>query len=420
MVDLVNSSTREPVNDFEGRKIYTISELNREIKVVLEGTYPDIWLEGEISNFKAHSSGHMYFSLKDEESQISAVIWQGMCRSIKFSPENGLKVIARGRISGYPKRGEYQLIVSYMEPAGKGALQLAFEQLKKKLEKEGLFAPERKKPIPILPQRIGIVTSPTGAAIRDILSVIDRRFVNVEILLYPVRVQGEEAKHDIAEAIGYLNRQYPSLDVLIVARGGGSLEDLWAFNEEIVARAICASKIPVISAVGHEIDFTISDFAADLRAPTPSAAAELVVRNKSELLEKLGSLKHHLVNQMEFILSNYSDKLHYLEKTRAIQNPAEIFEDKIRDVDEMYSKILQFSKLFIDNRQSAWKLLGEKLNLLSPLSILDRGYSVCYKIPENKILKDSKTIDVNDTVKVRLSKGEFFANVEKISRADSN
>jgi exodeoxyribonuclease VII large subunit len=224
----------------DGRKIYSVSELNREIKVVLENAYPQIWLEGEISNFRVYSSGHMYFSLKDEESQINAVMFQGLNRFLTFKLEDGLKVIVRGRVSAYPKRGDYQVIIDVVEPAGKGALQLAFEQLKTKLEKEGLFSQERKRALPLLPHKIGVVTSPTGAAIRDILSVINRRFANVEILLYPVRVQGDEAKYDIVEAIEYLNKQNPDIDVLLVGRGGGSYEDLWAFNEEIVVRAIAA------------------------------------------------------------------------------------------------------------------------------------------------------------------------------------
>ena len=399
----------------DGRKIYTVSELNREIKIVLEDTYPDIWVEGEISNFKTYSSGHMYFSMKDEESQVSAVIWQGIGRSFKFKPEDGLKIIARGRVSSYPKRGEYQFLISYIEPAGKGALQLAFEQLKKKLEQEGLFSPERKKPIPVLPQKIGIVTSPTGAAIRDMLSVLGRRFANIEVLIYPVRVQGDEAKEDISQAISYLNKHYPGLDVLLIGRGGGSLEDLWAFNEEIVARAIAGSRIPVISAVGHETDFTISDFVADLRAPTPSAAAELVVKNKVELAEKIAGFMRHLENQWDFLISGYESGLRNLSESRALTNPAVLFEDLIQGLDEQYSKLEQFIRIFLDRNKQAWELLGEKLSLLSPLNILDRGYSVCYKLPENKIVKNSKTLGTKDSVKVRLHKGEFTASVEKIS-----
>ena len=246
---------------------------------ILEEQFADIWLEGEISNYKGvASSGHCYFCLKDAGAQVDAVAFRGVMASLRFKLEEGLKVLMRCRVSLYLQRGRFQIIASAIEPQGAGALQLAFEQLKKKLESEGLFDPSRKKPIPSLPQKIGIVTSPTGAAIRDMLTVINRRFANVEILIYPVKVQGEGAKDEIAEAVQYLNQHHADLDVLLVGRGGGSIEDLWAFNEEIVARAIAASQIPVISCVGHEVDFTIADFVADLRAPTPSAAAELVVK----------------------------------------------------------------------------------------------------------------------------------------------
>ena len=271
------------------KKILTVSELTLEIKHHLEEGFGEIWVEGEISNFRSPSSGHYYFTLKDGKSQIRGVIFRFMGRYLKFEPQDGLAVICRGKISVYEPRGEYQLILDYMEPKGIGALQLAFEQLKEKLEKEGLFDAARKKPLPLLPKKIGIVASPTGAAIRDLLNVIGRRFPNVGILINPVKVQGEGSAQEIASAIYELNT-IPEIDVIVVARGGGSLEDLWAFNEEIVARAIDHSSLPVISAVGHEIDFTIADFVADLRAPTPSVAGELVVKDKAELSHLIDSL----------------------------------------------------------------------------------------------------------------------------------
>ncbi|MCK4533376.1 exodeoxyribonuclease VII large subunit, partial [bacterium] len=246
----------------ENRKIYTVTQTNQIVKNLLEDSFPEILVEGEISNFKLHSSGHMYFSLKDETAQISAIIYRGMTFALKFVPEDGMKVIVRGKLTCFTKRGQYQIIISLMEPQGKGALQLAFEQLKEKLKKEGLFDAGKKQKVPFLPQRIGVVTSPTGAAVRDILSVIERRFANVEILIYPVHVQGDNAAGEISGAIDNLNSSFAYLDVLIVGRGGGSYEDLWAFNEEIVARAIYCSKIPIISAVGHETDYTIADFVA--------------------------------------------------------------------------------------------------------------------------------------------------------------
>src|SRR4030067_3150139 len=263
--------------DLPFRYILTVSELTQEIKDILEDKFPDVWVEGEISNLRIPPSGHIYFTLKDDFSQIRVVLFKNQARSLRFSPEDGLHVICRGRGSLYEKRGEYQLILEEMEPKGIGALQLAFLQVKERLEKEGFFDPARKRQIPMVPQTIGIVTSPTGAVIRDMLQIIDRRFENVHILLYPVRVQGEGASLEIARAIEYFNDRM-NVDVIIVGRGGGSLEDLWAFNEEGVARAIYHSRIPIISAVGHETDYTISDFVADLRAPTPSAAAALGVK----------------------------------------------------------------------------------------------------------------------------------------------
>lgn len=254
----------------QDKHIYTVSELTREARMLLESAFPAVWVEGEISNFSIHSSGHMYFSLKDENAVLNCAMFRSENQQLKFGPKDGMQVLCFGRISIYDKQGRYQLYVQTMEPKGLGALQLAFQQLKERLQKEGLFDAAHKKPIPFLPQRIGIVTSPTGAAIRDILNISTRRFQNIHIIINPVRVQGEGAAIEIANAIKEFN-EYAKLDVIIVARGGGSLEDLWSFNEEIVARAIYDSKIPVISAIGHEVDFTIADFVADFRAPTPSA-----------------------------------------------------------------------------------------------------------------------------------------------------
>ncbi|HDL78351.1 MAG TPA: exodeoxyribonuclease VII large subunit, partial [Bacteroidetes bacterium] len=279
------------------KKIYTISEITRKIKRLLENAIPSIWLEGEISNFKRHSSGHIYFVLKDENSQISCVMWRGRNNGLYFTPQDGMKIQARGNVTVYEKRGNYQFEVLQMQPAGLGELQMALEQLKQSLKAEGLFDEQHKKKIPQYPEKIGIVTSPTGAAIRDLVSVVQRRFPSVQLILNPVRVQGAEAAGEIARAIDEFNA-YGDVDVLIVGRGGGSLEDLWAFNEEVVARAIFRSKIPVISAVGHEIDFGISDFVADLRAPTPSAAAELVVRNREELLHTIQYLAQKMFGRI--------------------------------------------------------------------------------------------------------------------------
>src|SRR5580704_15581195 len=275
------------------RRVWKVSELTGQIAAILEGSFEQVWIEGEVSNYRPAQSGHLYFTLKDSRSQIRCVCFRDQARSLKFRPEDGLQVTVRGSIGVYEPRGEYQVYVSHIEPVGAGALQLAFEQLKKKLQAEGLFDESRKKPLPVLPFCIGVVTSPTGAAIRDILRVLKRRFANARVQIFPVKVQGDGAAAEIAAAIKYFNRANVA-EVLIVARGGGSIEDLWAFNEEPVARAIAASEIPVITGVGHETDFTIADFAADLRAPTPSAAAELITEQQHKVEERLQQLAQRL------------------------------------------------------------------------------------------------------------------------------
>jgi len=284
------------------RKIYSVAELSYEIRDMLERRFIDVWVEGELSNFKTSSAGHLYFTLKDDRAQLSAVCFRNAARLLRFRPENGKLFRARGRVSTYEGRGEYQLIVEVLEPAGLGALQLAFEQLKEKLEKEGLFRPERKRPIPPFPRKIGIVTSPKSAALRDILTVLKRRHNAINVLIFPAEVQGDAASLQVMEGIDYLSRS-TDVDVILVARGGGSMEDLWPFNEERVARAIVRSKKPVISAVGHEIDFTICDFVADLRAPTPSAAAEIVIKSKEEIASRVQQLETRLESVMKYRLS---------------------------------------------------------------------------------------------------------------------
>ena len=303
---------------FLERTILTVSELSERIKIVLEDTFIDLWVEGEISNLRTPASGHSYLTLKDEHSQIRAVLFKMQRRYLRFDPKDGMLVLARGRISLYEPRGEYQLVIDYMEPKGIGALQIAFEQLKVRLAQEGLFDGSRKRPLPMLPRGLGIVTSPTGAVIRDMLQILRRRFANLHICVYPVRVQGDGAAEEVAQGIEVLNR-YPGIDVIIVARGGGSLEDLWAFNEETVARAIYVSKVPVISAVGHEIDYTIADFVADVRAPTPSAAAELVIRNKSELHAELQSMAHRLERGMQHRLEALRARLEACQQRRVLE-----------------------------------------------------------------------------------------------------
>ena len=441
----------------DDKKILTISELTLKIKTCLEEKYQEIWVEGEISNFRSPSSGHYYFTLKDDKTQIRAVIFRFMGRYLKFDPHDGLLVICRGRINVYEPRGEYQLILDYMEPKGMGALQLAFEQLKEKLQKEGLFDVENKKPLPLLPRKIGIVTSPTGAAIKDILTVVGRRFPNVEIIIDPVKVQGEGSALEIASAIRELNR-VTGIDVIVLTRGGGSLEDLWSFNEEIVARAISASSVPIVSAVGHDIDFTIADFVADVRAPTPSAAGELVVREKVELVHLIGSLSDRLRRRMTHLLESEKNQVVFMKKRlpdlrlqltdlqlrvddsnsrlsprilRMLQLKGEMFKGrearlllsspKIR-IDEYLKSVSLYRKGLINGmhqllyrfHQILEKYLGG-LDDLSPLNVLKRGYSITRLLPSYRIVRESGMLSQGDNVNVVLGKGELFCKVEKIN-----
>lgn len=441
------------------RYILTVTELTQEIKDILEDRFPDIWVEGEVSNLRIPSSGHIYFTLKDDFSQIRAVLFKIQARTLRFLLEDGLQVICRGRVSLYEKRGEYQLILEAIEPKGIGALQLAFLQLKERLEKEGLFDPSHKRSVPFLPQTIGIVTSPTGAVIQDMIQIIHRRFENVRLLLYPVRVQGEEAPQEIVEAIEYLNSRR-DVDVIIVGRGGGSLEDLWAFNEERVARAIYHSRISIISAVGHETDYTISDFVADLRAPTPSAAAELVVRDKRELINRLQYLITRLETQIFQTIEDLRTDLFALQKglidprkrvemdakrVRDLSNRISILGTRIvKDRREGYSSINDrlylknpvqlienFKLLIIEEKRKLnqnfrhllqikkQRLLGTigKLDSLSPLSILQRGYSITRKLPSLKILRRSSDVEKGDKVEVTLHEGSLLCDVEETQKA---
>src|SRR5271168_3270291 len=320
------------------RHVWKVSELTERIRDLLEGAFADVWVEGEVSNCHAAQSGHLYFTLKDPRAQIRCVCFRDQVRALKFRPEDGLHVTVRGGISVYDVRGEYQIYVTNIEPVGLGALQLAFEQLKKKLSEEGLFDEAHKKPLPALPRCIGVVTSPTGAAIRDILRVLKRRFPNVHVQLYPVKVQGEGAAGEIVQALRYFNR-VKTVDVLILARGGGSLEDLWTFNEEVVARAIFASEIAVISGVGHETDFTIADFVADLRAPTPSAAAEIVVRSKQEFERHIAEHSRHLVQQMRYHFSQWRHRVRDLQTHRGFRQMEVLVRLRRQEVDELANSL---------------------------------------------------------------------------------
>jgi len=390
--------------------ILTVTQLTRRIKDLLEGAFPDVWVEGEISNLTAPQSGHIYFTLKDEQSQVRAVLFRSSQRHLKFTLEHGMQVICRGRLGVYEPRGDYQVIVEYVEPKGIGALQKAYEALKARLEQEGLFDRERKKPLPVLPRRIGIVTSPTGAAIRDILQVIKRRHPRLEILIHPVPVQGADAAPAIVEAIQYFNRER-NADVLIVGRGGGSLEDLWAFNEETVARAIAASRIPVISAVGHETDYTIADFVADLRAPTPSAAAEMVVESEEHLRDSVISLQSRLVVGIRQRIARYRETVNHA--VRLLGDPRRSLERHGQRVDELLRRLGLGLRQHVRRDRERLSSLSAALDHLNPLAILSRGYSVTRKLPEDAILKSARQVGEGDLISTKLSEGELLSRIEK-------
>jgi exodeoxyribonuclease VII large subunit len=391
-------------------KIYTISELSRGIKSLLEDAFHEIWAEGEISGLKISSLGHVYFDLKDANSNISGVLFRGFAAGLKFELENGLLVRARGSITTYDKQSKYQLMAKEVQPAGQGPLQLAFEQLKKKLEAEGLFDAARKRPIPALPQKIAVVTSPTGAAIRDILSILKRRYANLHIIIAPVKVQGAGSKEEIAQAIKDLNAGFPEIDVMLVGRGGGSMEDLWAFNEEIVARAIAGSKIPVISCVGHETDFTIADFVADLRAATPSAAAELVVKSKVELAGNIAGLEKRLLQSLRIYYENLSGKFRRLASSRALVNPLFLLERPIQRLDTAVDDLFSGAKDKMRRSSEKLNLQSEKLKALSPLFPLKKGYAIV-KRSDGKAVKKAAGLRAGDRLSLQFSEGAAEAEV---------
>lgn len=396
-----------------GRLIYSVTQITREIKAVLEGAFTQVWVEGEVSNFKLHSSGHMYFALKDAESVLNCAFFRGLNQGLKFQIKDGLKVLCFGRIGFYSKTGQAQLYVEKAEPKGVGELQLAFEQLKERLQKEGLFDQAHKRPIPMLPSKIGIVTSPTGAVIRDILHILRRRFNDIEILICPVKVQGEGAAEEISSAIEDLNR-LRGIDIMILARGGGSLEDLWAFNEEMVARAIYSSDIPVISAIGHEIDYTIADFVADLRAPTPSAAAELVIAKKEDLADKVDSLIKSLRLSLDNAVSAYEDRLTGIFESHAFRYPYENIERYGQEVDDLCRRRDSHFSHSVEIRTERLSSLTGKLGALSPLSVLKRGYSITLYGAKGRILRDVKGIKTGDIIETRLAAGRLTSEVKEI------
>ena len=442
------------LNEHKTKTIYTVSELTSEIKNTLEDRYPFIWINGEISNLARPSSGHLYFTLKDKKAQISSVMFRSQSRNLKFELKNGLEITGFGRISLYEPRGAYQFIFEFVEPKGTGALQLAFEQLKNKLSNEGLFDTVHKKKIPFLSQRISVITSPSGAVIHDIQNVINRRFPNVIIEIHPVSVQGSDSENEIARAVDIINKQATS-DVIIVARGGGSIEDLASFNSEIVARALFASIIPVISAVGHETDYTICDFVSDLRAPTPSAAAEIVMPDKNELKLNLVKLQTRLLNNFKNNLKKNRDMLNSL--SGRIINPKRRIHDLQFSIEDLGNRLQRSMKQNLDNKRNGlnWQIeklgicsplkscgllknnlnhqnnlmvsaigsaiqnnrqkldmLNSRLNSLNPSAVIDRGYSITRTIPDGKIISDSKSVSPEQELEVILSKGSIICSVK--------
>jgi exodeoxyribonuclease VII large subunit len=430
--------------------VYSVESLNIHIKQLLEGQIGVVWVKGEISNFKVHTSGHFYFSLKDAKSQISAVMFRGHNSKLKFKPNDGMEVIVRGRLSVYEPRGNYQLLCEMLEPVGAGALQKAYEQLKAKLKSEGLFDSSKKKLIPTFPQHIAIVTSPTGAAIRDILNILSRRAKAISVTVVPTIVQGESASPSIREAFKKA-MSLPAVDVIIIGRGGGSIEDMWCFNDEELARLISASHIPVISAVGHEIDFTIADFVADLRAPTPSAAAELVAKSSVELASKIASLERllkmvvekqlnslrekmlglakrlvdpkkrlqdlelrndDLLSRLELAIQRYlGDQRHRVDLLKEkLGSPDSLIQGKYKDIDHLQARSLRAVNFSLERKKSQVVYIASLLDSLSPLKVVERGYSIV--MCKQKVIKSYAQVKKGDQLRIRLAQGSLTATID--------
>lgn len=397
------------------RHIYTVSEITQDIKIILENSLAEIWIEGEISNFKVATSGHFYFDLKDESSLLAAAMFSRANKDVKFKVENGLKAICFGKIEVYAPRGKYQLIVKKIEPKGIGAQQLAFEQLKNRLFKEGLFDPKHKKPLALMPFCVGIVTSSTGAAVQDILQLLKKGASCVNVVIRSVRVQGEYASKEIAEAVDDFN-QFGEVDAIIICRGGGSIEDLWPFNEEAVARAIYNSQIPTISAVGHQINITLSDLVADVFVETPSAAAKLIVDKKNSLLAEIESYQYELNSSISETLHGLSRNLIGLR--HMLKSPLDRLLEKEQLLDELINAINSNIAHCVDMFKQRFATLIGKLEALSPLAILSRGYSLTLLMPDAIIIKDAAKVKAGDAIKTVLNKGEIFSSVQEVIKDD--
>ena len=390
----------------------TVGALTRYIKYRLDNdpNLQEVCLKGEISNFKKHTRGHFYFTIKDEESRINAIMFASNASKVNFEIQDGMKVLVKGKVSVFEQTGNYQIYVSEIKEDGIGNLFELYEKLKKDLEKEGLFKPEHKKPIPRIPKRVGVITAPTGAAVRDIMSTINRRYPLCEVILFPSLVQGKDAKDDIVKNIKLADSY--NLDVIICGRGGGSIEDLWAFNEEIVARAIYACETPIISAVGHEIDFTIADFVADRRAETPTAAAEMCVPNKTDLINVINQMEKRLNKNILSLIDSNRLKLNKLKESYILKNPMSIYQIKEEKLSNDIDRLNTFIKVVLDKKTIKYDHIVEKLEVLNPLNTLKRGYSVTKK--DNKVISSIKDVKVNDEIRVDIKDGYLISNIKEV------
>jgi len=387
-------------------EVISVSQLIHVVQELVEDNFIEVLVQGELANFSRPASGHCYFTLKDQRSQIRCAQFRSSARLLRFQPEDGLEVVCRGRMSIYTQRGDLQLITEGMEPVGLGGLQLAFQQLKDRLQNEGLFSPDQKQPLPAFPATVGVVTSATGAAIQDILNILRRRSRGLKVLLRPVPVQGDDAGQEIARAITELNEE-GSADVLIVGRGGGSIEDLWAFNEEVVARAIAASRLPVISAVGHETDSTIADLVADLRAPTPSAAAELVVKNHQELEQHFDHLSSRLITRMRSRLSLFAGQLSHIEAR--LRSPMDQLPLRQQKLTALWHRLQTSMERKLELNHGAVQILSGRLDALSPLKVLERGYAIVHLQKEGTVVRDPAQVTPGDVLRIQLARGELSA-----------
>lgn len=393
-------------------KIYTVSEISNQIHSVLTQFIPSVWIEGEVSNYYRSRAGHVYFSLKDDQALINCVLWSRKADSLSFKIEDGMDMVIFGQVTSYKQQSQYQINVEKVQPGGKGRLYLAFERLKKKLSEEGLFSDELKQKLPSYPNTIGVVTSAEGAAVRDILNVSKRRNPAVQFIIYPSMVQGDKASGTIIKGIKTFNK-LQNVDMIIIGRGGGSLEDLWAFNEEELVRAVVNSELPILSAVGHEVDFTLSDFAADVRAPTPSAAAEIAVPSRDEILNQIDILEDKILQNIKVRIKSFQEIVQHISKRLFARNPEEYLRQYKQTIDNIERQIDRLIKEKIRKEQLAIKNYQKQLRSMSPKEILNRGYSIVYKSPDAKIIKHKKQVQKGDHIEVEVSDGRFPALVEK-------